>query len=72
MTRKFMMLGCDQKLNENINHSFELVYNWTKDYKGFQGLPADIRGGVEYNLSDQTEVTSAFVFADTCSVSMDV
>jgi len=39
MTRSWFMVGCDQKLNENINHSFELLYGAGKDFKGFYGQP---------------------------------
>ena len=56
MMRSLFMTGCDQQLKDGINHSFELVYGWGKDYAGIMGNPVGLRGGVEYELSGQTNV----------------
>jgi len=72
LTRSWLMLGCDQKLKDTISHSFELLYGYGKDFKGLQGQPVVIRGGVNYELSDQTEVGAAASFGETYSVGMDV
>ena len=50
--------GCDNKLNDSTAHSFEGVYNWSKS-EGVQGTPVTLRGGVDYELSDQTSLTAA-------------
>lgn len=63
--------GCNQKLNDNITHSFEATYGW-KEFKGIQGHPVVIRGGVEYELSDQTSLTASGHFGQDYSVSQQV
>ncbi len=52
LTRKLLMAGCDQVLKEGIQHSFEGIYGYGKDFKGIKGQPVALRGGVEYELSD--------------------
>jgi len=71
LTRSLLMLGCDQKLKDGINHSFELIYGWG-DYKGIQGHPAGVRGGVEYELSDKTSVTASGSWDSNYQVSQEV
>ena len=47
MIRSLFRAGCDQKLREGINHSFEFVYGW-KDFVGIMGKPVAILSGVNY------------------------
>jgi len=72
LTRKLLMAGCDQVLKEGIQHSFEGVYGWGKDFKGIKGQPVALRAGVEYELSDQTTVTASGNWDETYSVSQEV
>lgn len=37
--------------------SMEALYSWKEGYKGFQGQPVRVLGGVAYNLSDNTSLT---------------
>lgn len=53
VTRSLAMAGCDQKLADYINHSFEVVFGW-KDFKGIKDHPVALRAGFAYELSDQT------------------
>lgn len=65
------MAGCDQQLKDGINHSFELVYGW-KEFAGIQGNPVALRGGVEYELSDQTSVQASASWDKNYTVSQEV
>jgi hypothetical protein len=49
--------GCDNKLKDGIRHSWEALYSWKEGYKGFQGQPVRVLGGVAYDLSDNTSMT---------------
>ena len=71
LMRNLASAGCDQRLKDYIKHSFEIVYGW-KDFKGIQGQPVELRGGVEYDLSDQTSVSACGVWADTYAVAQTV
>ena len=51
--RGFVSAGFDQKLTKDIHLSFEAVHGW-KNFIGIRGNPLALRGGIEYNLSDQT------------------
>merc|ERR1712156_760138 len=42
MMRSLFMTGCDQQLKDGINHSFELVYGWGKDWTLNQEVPHKI------------------------------
>jgi hypothetical protein len=72
VTRQWAMFGCDQKLKDSISHSFELMAGWNKDCKELKGYPVRIRGGVSYELSDQTTVDSSFGFGANWQVGMEV
>ena len=50
--------GCDNKLNDVTRHSWEAAYNWG-GAEGIQGTNFSLRGGVDYDLSDQTSLTAA-------------
>jgi len=71
LTRSFVSAGCDQQLKDGINHSFEAVYGW-KDFKGIQGHPVSLRGGVEYELSDQTSTTVSANWHSAYDISNEV
>ena len=71
LTRKLAMAGCDQQLKDGINHSFEAVFGYG-GFKGIQGHPVALRGGVEYELSDQTTVTASGSWDESYTVSQDV
>lgn len=51
--------GCDNKLNDSINHTWEGTYNWGGDTEGIMGTSFGLRGGVEYELSGQTSLEAA-------------
>ena len=72
LTRKWLMAGCDQVLKEGIQHSFEAVYGWDKGFQGISGQPFALRGGVEYELSDQTSVQASGDWGASYSVSNEV
>lgn len=71
LTRSLAMAGCDQKLKDGIHHSFEAVYGW-KDFKGLMGQPVQLRGGVEYTLSDQTQLNASGEWGESYSVQQEV
>jgi len=48
--------GCMQTY-KNFAHSYDVEYNATKDFKGFQGQPVVVTAGGRYTLSDQTSFT---------------
>ena len=70
-TRNLVSAGCDQKLKDTIHHSFEAIFGW-KDFKGILGHPIALRGGVEYELSDQTTVTASGSWDSNYTVSQEV
>jgi hypothetical protein len=72
ITRKFFMAGCDQKLADYVSHSFEAIFGWDKDFKGIQGQPVVLRGGVSYELSDQTELSASGNWSGDYEVGMEV
>ena len=72
ITRKLIMLGCDQKLQDYISHSFEAIASWGSDFKGIQGHPVRLRAGVSYELSDQTELSAAGNWGEHYDIGMDV
>jgi hypothetical protein len=71
LTRSLISAGCDQILNDRIHHSFEAVFGW-KGFKGIQGHPVAMRGGVEYYLSDQTRVTASGSWDDSYYIEQEV
>ena len=54
---EYVGAGCDNKLNDGVKHSWEALYSWKEGYKGFQGQPVRILGGVAYDLSKETSLT---------------
>ena len=82
MTRALLMLGCDQKLQDYVSHSFEAVVGWGKQektetergniLKGIQGNPVMLRAGVAYELSDQTELSASGSWSEDYEVGMKV
>ena len=72
LTRKLLMAGCYQVLKEGIQHSFEAIYGYGKDFKGIKGQPVGLRAGVEYELSDQTTVTAAGEMNDSYNLVQEV
>ena len=57
LTRNLAMAGCDQKLKDGIQHSWEAIFGWNK-LQGLMGYPVILRGGVAYQLGDKTETTT--------------
>ena len=51
--------GCDNKVTDSINHSWEGTYNWGGDFAGIMGSSFGLRGGVEYELSEKTSLEAA-------------
>lgn len=70
ITRQMVMAGCDQELKEGINHSFEIAYGYGA-FKGIQGQPVMVRGGVEYELSDKTTVNVAATVSESYEISSE-
>lgn len=60
--RKFAGAGCDNKLKDGIQHSWEGLYIWRDNFTGIGGQPVKLLGGVQYalgktsNLKVQAEV----------------
>jgi len=71
LVRKFVSAGCDIRVKDGIQHSFEAVFGYG-EFKGIQGHPVAIRAGVEYELSDQTEVSASANWDATYSVNQTV
>ena len=63
--------GFNQAHCDNITQSFEATYGW-KDFKGIQGHPVVIRGGVEYELSDQTCLTASGQIGENYNLTQEV
>jgi hypothetical protein len=63
--------GCDNKVNDNIEHSFEATYNWG-GAEGIKGTNFGLRGGVDYSLSDQTSLTAAASWGKDVNVNQTV
>lgn len=57
--RECVGAGCDNKLKEDIRHSWEALYCWTDGFKGIQGQPVKLLGGVQYNLSKATTFSTS-------------
>jgi len=57
--REFVGAGCDNKLKDNIRHSWEALYCWTDGWKGLYGQPVKLLGGVHYKLSDASTLSAA-------------
>ena len=55
--REFVGGGCDNKLKDGIRHSWEALYCWTSGFKGIQGQPVKILGGVAYDLGKTSKLT---------------
>jgi len=82
MTRALLMLGCDQKLQDYVSHSFEATIGWGKEEKtdtkkgnklvGIQGQPVMLKAGVAYELSDQTELSASGKWGEDYEVGMEV
>jgi len=48
--------GCHHTHGSKINHVFEAVYSWDKNFNGFRGQPVEGRFGVSYQLSDESSI----------------
>jgi hypothetical protein len=59
MVKNLFSAGCDNKLNDSTRHSFEAVYMTSDKAEGIMGNPVQVRGGVQYDLSEQTSVEAA-------------
>ena len=55
--REFVGAGCDNKLKDGIRHSWEGLYCWSNGFKGVQGYPVKLLGGVHYVLGDTSNLT---------------
>ena len=55
--REFVGGGCDNKLKDGIRHSWEALYCWASGFKGIQGQPVKILGGVAYDLGKTSKLT---------------
>lgn len=53
---EYVGAGCDNQLKEGIKHSWEALYSWKEGYKGVQGQPVRVLGGVQYDLSNETSL----------------
>lgn len=72
MTRSLAMFGCDQQPKDNIRHSFEGVYGW-KGLDGIQGkCPFAVRAGLEYDLSDSTDMSLSWSWAKFWQYSAEI
>ena len=82
LTRKLIMLGCDQKLQDYVSHSFEATFGYgteeATDTKkgnklvGIQGQPFVLKAGVAYELSEQTELSASGKWGKDYEVGMEV
>lgn len=63
--------GCDVQVKDGIRHSFEGIFSWAKDYKGIQGNPVGLRGGVNYALGD-CELHASASWDSNMTVAYDV
>ena len=71
MTRSMAMAGCNQVVKEGYTHSFEAIYGWATGFKGFWGQPVEMRGGVEYELSDSSSLECGWSVGEKYSVGME-
>ena len=51
--------GCDNKVTDSINHTWEGTYNWGGDFEGIMKSSFGLRSGFEYELSEQTTLEAA-------------
>ena len=59
MKREFLGAGCDNALKDSIKHSWEALYCWRQGFKGIQGQPVKLLGGVAYDLGKTSSLTAS-------------
>ena len=64
-------LGCSIEYAE-FTHSYEGVFGWEKDFKGFMDSPVSIVGGGEYELSKATTLGYTWTAAEHISYNQSV
>jgi len=64
LNAKNFSTGCTQKIKDHIKHAFEVSYDMADGAKGFQGYPVTLKGGVEYDLSESTEIEASASASD--------
>lgn len=64
-------MGCSIE-HDSFTHSYEAVYDWTKDAKGIKGTPVSIIGGGDYDLSKQTGLSYNWFIGETWNYSQSV
>ena len=68
------MSGCVQKYNlfAKTKIASEAIYGWGDGFAGIMGKPVQLRGALEFDLSDDTELCASYSVADTYKVSAEV
>ena len=64
-------MGCSIE-HDSFTHSYEAVYDWTKDAKGIKGTPVSIIGGGDYDLSKQTGLSYNWFIGETWNYNQPV
>jgi len=64
-------MGCSIE-HDSFTHSYEAVYDWTKDAKGIKGTPVSIIGGGDYDLSKQTGLSYNWFIGETWNYNQSV
>ena len=68
MKREYLGGGCDNALKDSIKHSWEALYCWRQGFKGIQGHPVKLLGGVSYDLGKTSTLASSFELGENWTV----
>ena len=69
--RKIVGLGCDQRIRDGIQHTFEGRYTH-ESTGGIMASPVSLHTGVDYDLSDKTSLAFAANIAETRDCEFEV
>lgn len=70
-TDKTIGAGCSLE-KKSFSHSYEGVYGWAADHKGFRGSAFSVMGGGDYDLNEHTSMGYTWICGESALYNQSV